>query len=69
MSFFHFKVATRIGLVVKIELFSLKNGDEIEARRQKMEFFENGDENGSRRPKIELFPPQNGDEIRARRQN
>ncbi|WP_363551337.1 hypothetical protein [Caldifermentibacillus hisashii] len=35
---FHFKVATRIGLVVKIGLFSLKNGDEIEARRQNRAF-------------------------------
>ncbi|MEG6533875.1 hypothetical protein NST11_15355 [Caldifermentibacillus hisashii] len=32
-------MATRIGLVVKIGLFSLKNGDEIEARRQKRKFF------------------------------
>ncbi|MCB7070637.1 hypothetical protein LIZ76_11710 [Caldibacillus sp. 210928-DFI.2.22] len=32
-------MATRIGIVVKIGLFSLKNGDEIEARRQKRKFF------------------------------
>ncbi|MCM3053630.1 MULTISPECIES: hypothetical protein [Bacillaceae] len=32
-------MVTRMGLVVKIGLFSLKNGDEIEARRQKRKFF------------------------------
>jgi len=31
-------MVTRTGLVVKIELFSPKNGDEIESRRQKQAF-------------------------------
>ena len=38
LSGFHFKMATRTGLVTKIERFSLQSGDEIESRRQKMEF-------------------------------
>ncbi|WP_368985654.1 hypothetical protein NST54_15670 [Caldifermentibacillus hisashii] len=62
-------MVTRLRLVVKIGLFSLKNGDEIEARRQ----------NGVSHPKmvtriglavkIGLFSLKNGDEIEARRQN
>ncbi|WP_368975460.1 hypothetical protein NST61_02600 [Caldifermentibacillus hisashii] len=32
------KTATRTGLVVKIEAFSTKNGDEIGFRRQKLDF-------------------------------
>ncbi|CEE00389.1 hypothetical protein BT1A1_0531 [Caldibacillus thermoamylovorans] len=31
-------MVTRMGLVVKIEAFSPKNGDEIEFRRQKQAF-------------------------------
>ncbi|WP_363550514.1 hypothetical protein [Caldifermentibacillus hisashii] len=31
-------MVTRTGLVIKIELFSPKNGDEIESRRQKQAF-------------------------------
>ncbi|KIO67079.1 hypothetical protein B4065_2110 [Caldibacillus thermoamylovorans] len=38
MGIFHFKVATRLAFVAKNKHFSFKNGDEIEARRQKMEF-------------------------------
>ncbi|MEL4027639.1 hypothetical protein NST89_03275 [Caldifermentibacillus hisashii] len=34
---FHFKMVTRLSLVVKIVQFSLQNGDEIESRRQKKE--------------------------------
>ncbi|KIO71341.1 hypothetical protein B4166_1296 [Caldibacillus thermoamylovorans] len=34
MSGFHFKMATRIGFVAKIERFSLQNGDENGFRRQ-----------------------------------
>jgi hypothetical protein len=62
-------VATRTSLVVKIEAFSTKNGDEIGFRRQKSEFFT---------PKvvtrlgfatkIKLFSTQNGDEKGSRRQ-
>ncbi|WP_270578320.1 hypothetical protein [Caldibacillus thermoamylovorans] len=35
---FHFKMMTRSSFVVKIVRFSLQNGDEIESRRQKMDF-------------------------------
>ena len=44
------KMVTRSGSVVKIELFSLQSGDEIRARRQKIEFFaQKGDEIEARR--------------------
>ncbi|MDL0421912.1 hypothetical protein QPM05_17905 [Caldibacillus thermoamylovorans] len=36
---FHFKRATRLGLVAKIEHFSLQNGVEIGFRRQNRAFF------------------------------
>ncbi|WP_346216512.1 hypothetical protein NSQ14_14420 [Caldifermentibacillus hisashii] len=35
---FWLKMVTRFGFVVKIALFPTRNGDEIEARRQKMGF-------------------------------
>jgi hypothetical protein len=52
MRLFHPKMVTRFALVVKIEHFSLQNGDEIESRRQKIAVFtKNGDEIRPRRQK------------------
>jgi hypothetical protein len=47
-------MATRSGLVTKIEHFSLQNGDEIRFRRQKMVFL------ASKRRRDRVSSPKNG---------